>query len=357
VGSEDYYGVIMSGGRGKRFWPLSQASLPKQFLRFRGEGTLFQQTYRRLRRLMPADHIYTITREAYRQIVLDQVPEFLQQNVLVEPVLCNTGPCVALGATYVQHRAPQATIAVLPADHHIADETGFIAALRAGLDHAAATRELVTFGIQPESPDTGLGYVQVGKLATCSNEFRIHHVRRFVEKPDLQTAMQLVASGEWFWNSGIFCFRADVILEAFERTLPEVHKRFTAFRDHIGRQDEADALMGIYEKMPSISIDHGVMERSEQLVVIPVELGWNDVGSWASLRRLHSIELDDNLVIGGHLLDQVTGSTVVGSGRIVVIGVDDVIISSNAGYVLVCAKDEEHRVQAIVDQLEADRKL
>ena len=355
------YAIIMSGGRGKRFWPLSQVSLPKQFLHFAGEGTLFQQTYQRLRQLMPADHIYTVTRQAYRQLVLEQVEEFLPENVIVEPAQRNTAPCIALGTAYIQHRAPEATIAVLPADHYIADETRFVAALETGLNYAIEERELVTFGIQPESPHTGFGYIQVGDVIKQWSQFRIHHAQRFIEKPDLETAQQLIASGDYYWNSGTFCFRADVMFEALRQTLPPVHERITAFRAHIGTDVETNALIRAFEEMPTISIDHGVMERVGRLVVIPIAVGWSDVGSWASLRRLYSVNrnenlvMDQNLMMGGrHLLDQVTGSTVVGSGQIVVIGLNDVIVSVNGAYVLVCAKDKEHRIQAMVDQLEED---
>jgi len=303
---------------------------------------------------MPAEHIYTVTREAYRGLVLEQVSEFLPDNVIVEPMQCNTAPCIALGAAYIRHRAPQATIAVLPADHFIADEIRFVAALETGLDYAAEARELVTFGILPDSPHTGFGYVQIGDAISRSNGFQIHHAQRFIEKPDLQTARRLVADGEYYWNSGIFCFRADVMFEAYRQTLPQVYERITTFRTYIGTGAEADALVRAFEQMPTISIDHGVMERVGRLVVIPIDVGWNDVGSWASLRRLHSIDHSGNLVLGKHVLDEVTSSTVIGPGRIVVIGLRDVIIAADGTCVLVCAKDQEHRIQTMVDQLERE---
>jgi mannose-1-phosphate guanylyltransferase len=354
MSSIEPYAIIMSGGRGKRFWPLSQLPLPKQFLHFAGEGTLFQQTYRRLRRLMPAEHVFTVTRQSYKPLVLEQVKEFLPENVIVEPVQLDTGPCVALGTAYIQHRAPDAAIAALPADHYIADESRFVAALDVGLNYAVSAREVVTFGIPPEYPHPGFGYIQVGNVITRSHGFQIHRAQHFIEKPNLETAQRLIASNTYCWNSGIFCWRADVIFDAFRQTVPGIYERMKSIQAHIGTDTEAEALVRAYEQMPTISIDHGVMEQISQLAVVPIEVGWNDVGSWAALRRLYPVSDKENLVLGKHSTDQVTGSTILGAGRIVVIGVNNVIVALNGSDVLVCARDQEGLIQKIVDQLEQE---
>lgn len=346
------YAIIMCGGRGKRFWPLSQVSLPKQFLHFAGEGTLFQQTFRRVRQIMAADHIYAVTRESYKTLILEQVQEFVPENVIIEPEQHNTGPCVALGTAYIQQRAPNATIAVLPADHYIADEDVFGMALQAGLDYAFAAGELVTFGIHPEFPHTGFGYIQASELIGDLKGIQVYRGRRFIEKPDLETARRFLEQHDFYWNSGIFCWRSDIISDAFRQMLPEVFESINSFQECIGTAFEQEALKNAYMRMPTVSIDHGVMERVHHLAVIPMNVGWNDVGSWTALRRLYATPADDNLVLGEHLVDRVSGSTIIGKGRIIIIGVSDVIVAQNGNDVLVCAKDLEHKIQTIVDRLE-----
>jgi mannose-1-phosphate guanylyltransferase len=351
----EYYAIIMSGGRGKRLWPFSQVSLPKQFQRFVGETTLFQQTYQRLRQVMPADHIYTVTRSAYRPIIFEQVGEFLPENIIVEPSQKNTGPCIALGTAYIHHREPGATIVVLPADHHISGNEAFAEALEAGLSYAASTRDLVTFGIRPEYPHTGYGYIQVGDLVKSVHGLQVHRVRRFVEKPDLETATRLVATQEYYWNSGIFCWQAGVILEAFEQLLPRIYERMKKLQSHIGTDTELKMLARVYDQVASISIDKGVMEHSGHVAVLPIDVGWSDVGSWEAVRRLYAPDPNGNLIRGGHVVDRVTGSTIVSQDQqIIVIGLTDVIVASNGGYILVCARNQEHHIQTMVDQIERD---
>jgi mannose-1-phosphate guanylyltransferase len=326
--------------------------MPKQFLRFVGEGTLFQQTFQRLRRLAPADHIYTITRRSYRSLVTEQVADFVPANIIVEPRQRNTAPCIALGLAYVLHREAEAAVAILPSDHHIADEQRFVDALQTALAFAAENPDVVTFGIRPDHPHTGFGYIEVGEIVRNLRSFDIHRGTTFIEKPDLETAKRLAASGSHLWNSGIFVARAEVLFELIRQNQPAIHAKIEAIRSEIGSPREAEALEAAFQNMPSESIDKGVMERIREIAVIPLDVGWNDLGSWASLRRLHLLQGSDNLVLGQHLLAGVSGATVAGSNRTVVIGLDDVIVASRDGYVLVCAKDQEHRIQELVDRLE-----
>lgn len=350
----DYYAIIMSGGRGKRFWPISQVGLPKQFLTFAGEGSLFSQTFNNLRQIMPDSNIFTVTRQSYRSIILEQVKEFLPENIIVEPIQNNTGPCVALGISYVLHKSQEAAVVILPADHYFDDKDGFVRAARSALHYAEAKPEIITFGVKPDFPHTGYGYLEIGEVTDTINGFNVHRGVRFIEKPNLETAKSLVQSENYYWNSGIFCAQADIILSAFQQYLPGIYKNIRNFQSHIGTPEEQHKLFEVYERMPKISFDYGIMEYTDRMAVMPIDVGWNDVGTWSSLRRLHATAKDKNLVLGEHLVMDTSGTTVIGDGKIVVIGVDNVIVAANGEYVLVCARDQEHHIQDVVDQLESN---
>jgi mannose-1-phosphate guanylyltransferase len=323
------YAIIMSGGRGKRFWPLSQVALPKQFLHFAGDGSLFLQTFENLRRLMPPSHI-----------------------IIVEPIQNNTGPCIALGLSHVLHQEPDATIVILPADHYVENKEKFSQALGCALNYAGDHHEIVTFGIAPETPHTGYGYLQLGKIIRKQDGFEIRRGKRFIEKPNLETAVELLKDSDYRWNSGIFCARGTVLDDAFRKHLPDIYRHIHDFRPHIGTPGEADKLLEVYKRMPRISIDYGIMEHIEQLAIIPIDVGWNDVGTWSSLRRLHPLDNDENLVLGDHHLLDTKASTVISDVKVVAIGMENVIIAANGNYVLVCARDKEHCIQDVVDHLE-----
>lgn len=348
--------IIMSGGRGKRFWPLSQESLPKQFLNIAGEESLFAQTFQNLRHIIPPENIFTVTRQAYRPIVLEQVEDFLPGNIIVEPIQNNTGPCVALGVSHILHRSPDSAVVILPADHFFDNKRGFINALQFALNYVQDKPEILTFGIRPDFPHTGYGYIQIGENLTETGEYSIYRGERFIEKPNLETAESFINDPRYYWNSGIFCARVSVITDAFRQYLPVIYKNMREFQPFIGTREEQRKLFEIYERMPKISFDYGIMEYTERLAVMPIDVGWNDVGAWSSLRRLRNINDPANMVIGDHLVLDTTGSTVVGDGKVVVIGVDNVIVASNGKYVLVCARDKEHHIQDIVDQLENGEK-
>lgn len=348
----EIFAIIMSGGRGKRFWPLSQVSLPKQFLTFAGQGSLFAQTFNNLRQIIPVSNIYTVTRRAYKSIVLEQVQEFLPENVIVEPMQNNTAPCVALGVSYVRNKHKDAIVIVLPADHYFDDKDGFVRALRSAIKYSSENPEIVTFGIRPDSPHTGYGYLQVGESVTVIDGFTINRGKQFVEKPNLETARSFLERDDYFWNSGIFCAQGHVLMEAFRQFLPGIYKNILDFEPFIDTADEQRKLFEVYERMPKISFDYGIMEYTDRMAVMPIDVGWNDVGTWSSLRRLHATTEIDNLVLGEHLVMDTQSSVVIGDGKVVVIGVDNVIVASNGKYVLVCSRDKEHYIQDVVDQLE-----
>ncbi len=351
------YAIIMSGGRGKRFWPLSQLSLPKQFLNFAGDGSLFTQTFQNLRKIIPASHIFTVTNELYHPIILEQVPDFVPENIILEPIQNNTAPCVALGLVHIRKKSPDALVIILPSDHYVENKVDFVKSLESAFEYARDHADIVTFGIKPDFPHTGYGYLEAGASVTMLNGFDVKHGVRFVEKPNLETAERFLRDEAYYWNSGIFCARIDVMFDAFKTCLPVIYKNIVDYEFYIGSPNEKRYLFEIYERMPKISFDFGVMEYVKHLVVIPIDVGWNDVGSWSSLRRLHEIKADGNLILGEHLVVDAHGVTVVGSGKVAIIGIDNVIVASSGDYVLVCSKDNEHHIQNVVDQLEINNRI
>jgi len=354
---ENLYALIMSGGRGKRFWPMSQPTLPKQFMYFAGHGTLFQQVVANLRQLMLQDRIFTVTFGVYRQLVEAQVPEFHQDNIIVEPARRNTAPCIGLGTIRIAHLNPDATIITLPSDHYIADSTKFINALRAGVEAAEKYDALVTLGVQPTFPHTGYGYIQTStEIDTIQGE-RILGVDGFVEKPNREHATKLLETGRCYWNAGIFIWKARVILEQFKRQLPGVYDQLLQVAAKRGSPEEQQFLADCYLDMPTISIDHAIMQHASPILMIPTDMGWTDVGSWSALRALYPSDASGNLVRGeSALVDQVSNSTIISDGQAIVIGAKDLIVVQKGNSVLVCAKGYEDHISALVDRLESGQQ-
>lgn len=350
------YAVIMAGGVGSRLWPRSRNQTPKQFLDLITERTMLQETVRRLAPLVPLSRLVVVVGQPHAQVVLDQVPGLPAENVLVEPARRNTAPCIGLAATVIRQRDPEATMAVLPSDHLVVDVDGF---RRASLAAAAVAERgyLVTLGISPGSPNTGYGYIQRGQALEPADELEVFAVRRFTEKPDEETARCFVDSGEYYWNAGIFFWRAGRILEEIARWLPALHAELQAVGQAWGTPRQAAALETAWARVPQTSIDFGVMEKAEQVAVLPVDIGWDDVGSWATLAQLLTRRDGENLVHGAgrHLLVDTSGTYVhTVAGRVVAtVGVRDLIIIDTPDALLVCDKSEAQAVKKIVEQLEA----
>jgi mannose-1-phosphate guanylyltransferase len=350
------YAIVMSGGRGKRFWPLSSKSLPKQFMHFAGEGTLFQQTVYRLRHVMPKERIFTVTREAYKNIILEQIPDFPEENIIVEPMQKNTGPCIGLGTIHISMLDPDAITVVLPSDHYIEDADSFLRALTTGAKVAREGRNLVTLGVLPTRPHTGYGYIHAGKrLATIDGQ-PILKVDKFVEKPDRETAIKLLKEGSYYWNSGIFLWKVSTILAGFEQHLPVVYSNLMKLKQFIGTDLEEEAIARSFEPMPSISIDYGVIEKANNIVLIPVDMGWNDIGSWSALETICEKDQDGNICLGNDVfITDASNSTLMSTGTLVAIGIEDMIVVQRGDLVLVCHKDKEQYIQELVEEVEMTR--
>lgn len=337
--------VLMAGGRGERFWPRSTEGMPKQFLRVDGDHSLLRRTFDRALDLVPAAAIYVVTNEKYAGLVRQELPLLPEQNLILEPRGRNTAPALGLAVQYLE---PETILIAMPSDHHIVGKARFRVTLESAVE-AARLDYLVTIGIPPTRPETGYGYIQMGAELAEGTILPLHRVSRFTEKPDRSTAERYVASGEYAWNSGILVARAGLLEQEISRHLPEVHEALVEIRR---ASPEWPALSGSaverFAGIPSISIDKGVLERSDRVAVVPGHFGWNDLGDWAALSRLLPLDENGNAVIGEVLLQDAARMVVHGSDRLVVaLGVSDLIIVDTPHVLLVCGRDQAQEVRRV----------
>ncbi len=350
-----YYALIMAGGIGSRLWPLSRMMRPKQSLKLIGDSTMMEHSVDRIVALFGAEGIFVVTRSEHVPILAEQAPELPAANFIVEPEGRGTAPAIGLGAIHLHKQDPNAVMAVLTADHYIT-KTGYFRQVLAAAAKVAQEENLVTLGITPSSPSTGYGYIQQGERIAEIDGFEVFRAARFTEKPDQQTATEMVGSGRYSWNSGMFIWRVDRILEEFQRQMPEFYEQLAAVEATIGTPDYQEALDRIWPRVAKETIDYGIMERAEDVAVIPVDIGWSDVGSWGSLPPLLEADEQGNYVIGSHLGVDTSDSLIFEHGTdrlIATIGLKDMIIIDTDDAVLVCPLDREQDVKAIVNLLEA----
>lgn len=348
------YPVIMAGGSGTRFWPLSRVKRPKQFLALATEKPLITETANRMKGLASAKDLFVVCGKVHAAPVKKLVKGIPNANVVVEPMARNTAPAIALATAHVARRDPEGVIAVLPSDHHIADPEAF----RRQLAIAAQVAKdgfIVTLGIKPSRPDTGYGYIRVGDTLEGAGAFR---VKAFVEKPDLETAKGYLSSGDYVWNGGIFVFRADVMLKAFETLMPDLWKPLKKITSAIGKRDYQKVLQREFAKMPATSIDYGVAEKAENIAVVPGEFGWSDVGSFAAIPEVRPQDANGNVVTGKRAMAiDCKDCVVLGGDRVVaVVGMDNVVVVDAGDALLVVPKDKSQDVRKAVEALKA-RKL
>ena len=349
------YPVIMAGGSGTRFWPLSRKDRPKQFLPLAGDEPLLAATVTRLPPLAKARETFIVCGPAHAAAARRMLPKLPEQNFIVEPCARNTAPCVGLAALHVARKDPRGVIVMLPADHHISRPAAFREALASAAD-LAQRGSIATIGIKPSRPETGYGYLKIGpRLAARGRKGKgaAHKVERFVEKPDVVTAARYLADGGYLWNSGIFVFRADVILDEIRRAMPVLGEQLDAIDAAFGTPGYKKTLARVFPECPSISIDYGVMEKSKRIAVVPADFGWSDVGSFAALPdvkptdRLGNVAEGDAVVVDAH-------NTVVlakGGRPVAVVGIDDVVVVDAGDAVLVCRRDRAQDVRQAVEEL------
>lgn len=350
------YGVILAGGSGTRFWPLSRERFPKQLLHIIGESTLLQQTFERLLHKIPANRVAIVTNAAQEESItlqLNQWKDDIAGNVILEPEGRNTAPAIALAALQLLHQDPEAVMVVVPADHVVKASKKFMRAVQFASE-LAENGHLVTFGIQPTRPETGYGYIQPLKRRKVGTKgsFIGYSVARFVEKPDFTTAQRYCRSGNYFWNSGIFVWKASQILSELGLHQPAWFKSFIGLQRRLGSKEFPSYLRKVYAKLESFSIDNAVMEHSARSVVVPIDVGWSDVGSWGSLEEVAHLDKNGN-VRNGNILDLGSRHSVLFADRRVVatIGLTNMVVVDTPDATLVCPKDRAQDVKAIVNLL------
>jgi len=345
----ELHAVIMAGGQGTRFWPLSRDDRPKQFLRLTGELTLLQQTLSNIRPLISPERVWVITRHDYVDEVRRELPGIDASHVVGEPEGRNTAPAVALAARLVGEGDPSRVMVLLPADHRIGVPARMRAVLSQAARIAASRGVLVTIGIPPTRPETGFGYIRRGAPLEGNGAFRVD---RFVEKPDRATAEGYLADGNYYWNSGCFIWRCDAIQEALLRHMPELARGMKELVVGAGGAPVADSLASVYRCIPSESIDYGVMEHAEEVVVVPGDYAWSDVGSWNALPEVIEVDSHDNVTVGHTLLVDCKGCIAVGEKRLIAaVGLEDMAIVETDDAILVIPVDQVQRVREVVARL------
>jgi mannose-1-phosphate guanylyltransferase len=345
----------MAGGVGSRFWPRSREASPKQLLHILGEGTMIQNTIARLQPLVPFEDIYIVTNKTQLDGLREQVPQVPPGNLIAEPFGRNTAPCIALTASVLHDRDPEAVMVVLPADHWIQNVGEFQQKLRTACEAASEMRCLVTMGIMPTRPETGYGYIQWSDRREEGNRFfdqGLRPVLTFAEKPDLPTAERFLASGDFLWNSGMFVWRVDVIEEELQRHLPDLYEQVQGIHSALGADYYQERLESIYRQIHPISIDYGIMEKSKNVYVTQCEFGWSDVGSWDETYRLSRKDTNGNSIVGDVVTIDTHGSFIRTAGKMIAtLGVEDLIVVDTPDALLICKRGQSQRVQAVVDYL------
>ncbi|MBC7607108.1 MAG: mannose-1-phosphate guanylyltransferase [Burkholderiales bacterium] len=345
--NNNYYAILMAGGVGSRFWPVSTAEFPKQFHDMLGSGdTLIQKTFSRLSQLIPIENILILTNESYNQIVLDQLPMVKQEQVLLEPAMRNTAPCILYASLKIQKQNPDAVMVVAPSDHWIEDEAVFAQNLQQCFDFCAKENALMTLGIQPTFPNTGFGYIEFDKADTNP----IKKVIQFREKPDYETAKSFLDSGNFLWNGGIFIWSVKSIAAAFEQFQPQMNELFLRGWDDYNTSEEKYFIQNNYGAAVDVSIDYAIMEKAQNVYVLPATFDWNDLGTWGSLHEKLAKDNFNNAVVNATVILENASNNIIrtDSKKLIIIdGLDDFIIVDKDDVLLIYPKSKEQDIKRI----------
>lgn len=349
--NKNYYAILMAGGVGSRFWPVSTTEFPKQFHDMLGSGdTLIQKTFSRLSKLIPIENILILTNEKYNDIVLEQLPMVKQEQVLLEPAMRNTAPCILYASLKIKKQNPDAVMVVAPSDHWIENETAFTENLQQCFDFCAKENALMTLGIQPTFPNTGFGYIEYDK--TDNNP--IKKVSQFREKPDYETAKSFLKSGNFLWNGGIFIWSVKAITEAFEKFQPQMNALFQKGFETYNTALEKDFINDNYAHAENVSIDYAVMEKAKNVYVFPATFDWNDLGTWGSLHEKLSKDDFNNAVVNATALLHNASNNIISTSKdklVIIDGLKDYIIVDKDNILLIYPKSKEQEIKGIVSRI------
>lgn len=342
--------LIMAGGRGERFWPKSRKSLPKQFLSLTDDGrTMIQLTVERIRPLIDLEDIYISTNRAYRGLVMEQLPGIPPENILCEPVGRNTAPCIGLGAVHIAKKYEDAVMMVLPSDHLIKYNQMFLNSLKDGCSIAEKGKNLVTIGITPDYPETGYGYIKFLPQQADGNAYAVD---RFVEKPDMETAKEYLESEEYLWNSGMFIWKVSTILDNMKSMLPDLHQGLFNIAEAIGTDKQEMVLEKVFPELESVSIDYGVMEKAENIFILPGVFGWDDVGSWLAVERIQKSNESGNVVTGNIITINSKNNIIQGGKKLIAaVGLENLIIVDTEDATLICDKGNTPDIKLVLENL------
>ncbi len=342
--------LIMAGGRGERFWPKSRKNMPKQFLSLTDDGkTMIQLTVERISSMVKLEDVYIATNKDYKALVLEQLPGLPEQNVLCEPVGRNTAPCIGLGAMHIAKKYDDAMMFVFPSDHLIKFNKMFLRTLQDACDVAEKNSNLVTIGIAPDYPETGYGYI---KFDSHMTEGRAYKVDRFVEKPNLEVAKEYLASEEYLWNSGMFIWRISSILKNMQKFMPDTYEALKRIQEAIGSEQEETILEKEFYGIQSQSIDYGIMEKAEDIYILPGTFGWDDVGSWLAVERIKKSNEFGNVVNGNIITVNTHNCVIQGEKKLIAtVGLEDMIVVDTDDATLICSKDHAGDIKKVLENL------
>jgi mannose-1-phosphate guanylyltransferase len=351
--NKNYYAILMAGGIGSRFWPVSTREFPKQFHDMLGSGeTLIQKTFSRLSQIIPKENILILTHESYNDLILEQLPMVKQEQIVLEPAMRNTAPCILYASLKIKKLNPNAVMVVAPSDHWIEDEMQFVANLQRSFDLCEREETLMTLGILPTAPNTGYGYIEFDKLDSRS----IKKVVQFREKPDFKTAQKFIQSRHYLWNAGIFIWSVQSILKSFEQFQPEMFSLFMEGYDVYNSDKESTFIQENYPKADNISIDYAIMENAKNVYVLPATFDWNDLGTWGSLHEKLPKDDNNNAVVNATVLLQNSSNNIIRTAigkQVIIDGLDDYIIVDKDTVLLIYPKSKEQEIKGIVSQLKS----
>lgn len=347
------FALIMAGGIGARFWPRSKEKTPKQLLKIFGENTMIQDTVARLDGIIPKENIFIITNRVQRQEIINQLPGVPEQNILEEPFGRNTAACIGLASIMISEKAKDAVTIVLPADHIIQDVNSFQNVLMSAAKFANESKGLVTIGIIPTRPETGYGYIQIDDAIITDN---IHKVLTFAEKPNYTTAVRFLESGDFLWNSGMFIWRIDTILEEISKYMPELNDGLVKIKNSLHSNNLDEIIAQVYGQLKGISIDYGIMEKSQKVFLTKGDFGWSDVGSWEEVYQLSGKNADANALVGKVFTDDTSDSYIYSPDKFTaVIGAENFIIINTDDALLICRRDKAQDVKKVIDHLKFNK--